>query len=1128
MFYQTWQFFSFHMHAPLFHNYQSFPNFTSTMTDKPLKIYKASAGSGKTYKLTLQYLVLLFKNPNAYKRILAVTFTNKASSEMKQRIIEKLFELSGGGNEARDYREYLLKNKLVKDEAEIREKAARMLSTILNDYSGFYVETIDKFFQRVIRGFTREIGLQNSYNLELNTGRVLAEAIDLLLLGMDEDEDLKQWLVQFAEENLLEGKSWNIHSDVLNLAQEVFKESYQSIHEEVADPAMRKELFNSFRSNLLKEKAVFENFLKTRAVKALKIIEQGGLEISDFKYGGSSIPNIFKKIVTQPIQGLEPGVRPERGLDNPEEWFTKNSEKKAEIIAAFENGLNQLLNEILKYWNNNKTRYFTVHSLWRNLYTFGILNNVSERINEITREKNIFLLADASLFLKRIIAENEAPFIYEKAGNYFDYFMLDEFQDTSRFQWNNFKPLIADSLASNHLNLLVGDVKQSIYRWRNSDWKILAHDIKTDFSEDWSENILLDSNYRSLENIIRFNNSVFYESKNIIRQLIEKNIPEDFDESFKKEWINLIDEIYGKSGQNIPNEHKKEKGLVKLNFFRELKSDENLEILKSKLPKLICELQDRNYRAGDIAILVRKKQEGSDIANLLMEAGHNIDSKYNFKVISNDSLYIGNNPANRFLISLLKYFNQPDDLLNNTFLKNEYTGYLSESGNNWTNDHHSLFSAKVNEGILIEKNVHFTELNKELPRLKTLALYELVEELIRIFHLNEHPDNLAFIQALQDEVLEFLRKESADISSFLRYWEDAKLKSTLQVSEAQDAIRIITIHKAKGLQFKTVIIPFLDWKTGPETSGNMAAILWPSIQDKGFSEFSHYPVVNTSKLKDTLFTRDYHEEMFRSYVDNLNLAYVAFTRAENELHVYSNIGKETDHPKTIGDLIFGILQKETEPIKDYPGLIMSQYFDRDALVYSQGESNFQEKNLAEISGEITTYLDFYPVKQKTGILSLNHKNIYISDLLEEESMQTGFGTQMHEIFASIGTNKDVQEALRRAWLKGLITSGERSRMESEINGKLQQNPFKSWFSGEYTIKSESDLLDGNGEIVRPDRVMIKPGELIILDYKFGKHKSSVYQKQLMDYARVLTDCGYKNIRAFIWYYLLNDLEEVPL
>ncbi len=1091
-----------------------------------LKLYTASAGSGKTYQLALSYIRELFADPGSYRKILAVTFTNKAAAEMKKRILEKLHQLSRGDIDAKDYADFLIAKGLANSEQHLQEKARKILVRILHDYSSFYVQTIDSFFQWVIRGFTREIGLQNGYNLELDRQSVLSEAVDRLIFSMDEDVELKDWLIKFAEEKVTEGKTWDFSSDLFMLGNEVFKENYQSVQNEAEDREVRKLKFNSLLNKLNKKIFSFENALKSRAGKAMELIHTEGLEISDFKYGSSGVITLFTKALNRPIIKLEPKKRNRSGAEDIANWATAGSTNESKVKKLAKDHLQQLLIEMLNIWDNDLKVYQTAILLKNNIYTFGILSDISDRIREVTRDKNLFLISDAPLFLKKIIADNDAPFIYEKAGNYFTAYMLDEFQDTSRFQWENFYPLIENGLATGEKSLVVGDVKQSIYRWRNSDWKILATELMQKISPGRIENIPLNTNFRSAENIIAFNNSIFQSVPHILKNLVKSKLPEEGFQDYQDYWTQLIDAIYGDPGQNAFLSSSGNKGYISHRFFENTDKSSHREIISEWIPELVKDLQDRNYRAGDITFLVRSANEGREVARILMAGPGENQDKYNFNVISNDSLFLVNNPAVKFLISLLKFLNQSRDELNLSIIKHEYVSYLrknSEEQINW----HRIFNNRGSTALSDLPDKNFTSFINQLDELRRLPLYELSEKLISIFELNQSEEKLAYVQAFQDEIMKFVRKETSDISAFLQYWENTGQTLTLNVSETQDALRIMTIHKAKGLEFKVVVIPFCDWGLPPESTGSRKTTLWPSTSKTGYDEFSHLPVFYSSAMKESHFSVEFFEETFRTYVDNLNLLYVAFTRAGKELHSCSRLEKNISN---VGDVIHEIISNQNQSKKntEFPSADLTSAYHPDMAFFAYGSPEDNTPDKQKTKKLHTRLLKDYPVNDRTLALNLNHKNIYLSDLKEDYRNRTGYGTQMHEIFSDIKTVDDIDKAVRKAWLKGLLNSEDRDNIQEDLQNKLFKVPFNEWFSGKLHCKTEADLYTSAGEIIRPDRVMITGNKAIILDYKFGNKKKSSYQDQIREYGRALLSAGYDEVNLYLWYYNLDVLEEVSL
>jgi len=514
-----------------------------------LTIYKASAGSGKTFRLTAEYLKILFSNQWNYKRILAVTFTNKATAEMKSRIIRELYKLSR--KESSPYLK-IIQNDLNIPEESIQIKAKQSLSLLLHDYSKFSVNTIDKFFQKIIRSFTHEVGIQPGYSVELNQSEILSLVVDKLLMDIGDNKDLRELTSSLAENKIEQGKKWDFKEDILKLAREIFNEEFKDFDIQLINKFGEKEFVKDYISQLQNIIAQFENHLKKLAKEALALIEKSGLTTEDFKYNKSSVPNYFNKIIQQNVFELKP--RTVKGTEDYKEWISQSSPKKEILENVLDHGLFKLFTEMVSFHQNKQEEYYTAIEIRKFIHTLGILTDISTKLHRYCEEQNIFLISDASQLLQVIIDNNDAPFIYEKAGSIYRFFMMDEFQDTSKIQWENFKPLIGNSLAQGNTNLVVGDVKQSIYRWRNSDWEILSDKIEQDFAQYQPSVIPLNSNWRSKKNIIDFNNSVFYYSSNILQQ----HFNQEFEQASSSEnpYQHKITEAYHDVIQHTPAKNK--------------------------------------------------------------------------------------------------------------------------------------------------------------------------------------------------------------------------------------------------------------------------------------------------------------------------------------------------------------------------------------------------------------------------------------------------------------------------------------------------------------------------------------------------------------------------------------------
>jgi ATP-dependent helicase/nuclease subunit A len=1075
-----------------------------------LSIVCASAGSGKTHKITSEFLKLLFRETDNFRYILAVTFTNKATEEMKSRIIGELHRLSA--NQDSEYLEFIMERTGFPERI-VRTKSDIILKKILHDYSRFSVSTIDSFFQKIVRSFTREIGIQHGYTIELDTDNVLKEAIDRLFLETDNDVSLREWLIKFAVNRTEEGKSWNFKNDIFELGREVFKEEFREFSDIISGKLKNKEFLAGYVSDLYKIIKHFENFLVLKGTEGLELISSFKLSVDDFSYKQSGPAGYFLKLTDRNFQ--KPGSRVLEAVNNPGKWYSKASEMKDRIKEIFEKGLNKILIDIIDFFGKNYNDYITSGTILSNIFTLGILADITREILQYTNERNLFLLSDASAFLNKIIENNDAPFIYEKTGNYYHHFMIDEFQDTSGFQWNNFRPLIDNSISQNYDNMVVGDAKQSIYRWRNTDWEILTEKVFNDFYRESINTYTLDKNWRSHKKIVDFNNSFFIRAAKVLQDNFNNELSEFEIHPDSEKLKNNIVNIYNDVRQLCAISDNAEKGYIKIQIT-DNKDDNHI---KENLINILKELQDKGYRLKDIAVLTRKKEEGKDIADFLIEHKKNNKSgdKYRYEVISDESLYMVSSSAVKFLIAVLKFFINKDDNINNYFLISEYLNYIKagDTNNNEikienlnTKDFNTLFKELLQDSFI-----------KSVDYLKSLSLYEMVERLIEIFSLNNIAGELPFIQAFQDLVLDYSNKNSSNIYSFLEYWEDIGSKRSISISEAQDAIRIMTIHKAKGLEFKAVILPYCNWRIDNHPKKQ---IIWCKPSKKPFSELDIVPVYYSKNLKDTLFASEYYVEKLKIYVDNLNLLYVAFTRASDALYCLTDTGSKTSGKiSAVSDLffhIFSVSHEDNELNKDDPNvLLFDKYYSKDDQVFEYGilENIEPDKYYAEYP---VSRIREYPSADSRKKLRIAYQ---VSDFFtpdtEIRAKPLNYGKIMHEIFADIVAIDDIEKATERVYLEGKIGLSERNSILRDLKQIFNDVQIRSWFSDDWKVLNEKDIILPDGSVRRPDRVIIKDNKAIIIDYKFGIIERKEYLDQIREYGILLKEMGYDNVESYVWY-----------
>ena len=792
---------------------RNFPTFTSKqILMSALTIYKASAGSGKTYTITGEYIKLLFADPENYRHILGVTFTNKATAEMKSRIVFELFKLSRG--EKSGYTDMIFDNKLA-EPGRIEGKASYILSKILHDYSHFTISTIDSFFQRVIRTFAREVGFFQGFELELDQEKVLTAAIDQMIYQLDKYPDLKNRLVKFAEEKILEGKSWNINKDIESLGKELFRENFRELADRLYEKISKKGFLDTFQAKLNKEEEVIENEIRAKASQAVMIMEQFGLKSDDFNRKGTGIGAHFLKASTaKTFADWKVSDTIKNHLDNPDAWSAKKSEKKSIIENAYHQGLNRILWELLQIYADKLPIYNSIQAVQKHIYVLGMIADLQAEIRSYTTDRNLFLISDTAELLYKLIDGSDAPFVYERTGSFINHFMIDEFQDTSQLQWKNFKPLIVNSLAENNANWVVGDVKQSIYRWRNSDWTILSGKIEKEILPHRSEQHNLQYNWRSSANIIKFNNTFF---RNAIDVLTAND--DNSENITGNEFNRVLGDAYAGFGQVVPDQNKEMKGLVQIEFVsvEDKKSRDWQNSVLEKLPQCINQVQDGGYSLSDAAILVRTRAEAKLISDFLLNYQKtNPDSGYRYDILSGDSLLLKNSEVVKWIVAFFRYIIAPDDSENLAFLVYQYFHFIKKDEDN---EHAGIFSPGGEAKLPVEIESFFSERS-----VMHMSVYELTDHIILYFGLPGLKDELPFLLAFQDMMQDYTKKEPVDINSFLRWWDDHQDKKVISMPDSQNAMRLMTFHSSKGLEFPVVIIPFGDWEFMKH--GNDAPILW--------------------------------------------------------------------------------------------------------------------------------------------------------------------------------------------------------------------------------------------------------------------------------------------------------------
>lgn len=1071
-----------------------------------LTVYRASAGAGKTHKLTGEYLTLLFNGPGAFRRILAVTFTNKATDEMKNRIVSELYNLASGKKS--DYVN-LLQSAYSLTEEQVRKQAEKILIDILHDYSAFNISTIDRFFQQTMRAFTREIGLQGGYGIEMDQELVLTAAIDSLLgdLEKPESKELLGWLLRFAEDKIESGGEWNLRKDIMALSREVFKESYKTFSEQVNRDISDKKALETYKNDLYGIIRSVEANAKELGERGLAIMNKYGLKQEDFSRGNITV-SLFAKLAQGEMK--TPNATFCNIADNIDACFKKTTPigTRQIIGCAFDDGLNDCIKGIIALFGN-LTAYNTAREIVRYYYTLGILTDVSRQIAAYREEKNIMLIADTTELLNKVIGGSDTPFVYEKTGTHVDHYMIDEFQDTSGMQWNNFRPLIEESLSHDRANLIVGDIKQSIYRFRNSDWKLLDKQVKADFSVEQLREETLKDNWRSCRHIVEFNNALFTALPEVLQVFYNETLSaSSLHEEQQAEYFTKIMSAYNKSYQQVPPPFQEKDGHVRIEFLSGDEEKDWKEEAMKRIPGILQQLQDNGYALKDIAILVRTNQEGAKVADTLLNYKEEHPSEqYHYDIISDDALFISSSAAVRFIISVLRYLKNPEDRINGRI---------------------ALYAYQVLTGIFGTEETSFPpEIIRSLHALSRQSLYEITEGLFRLFATNFPENEQVFVQAFLDMVSEYGQKESADLGRFLKWWDETGYKKTIATPDAQNAIRIMTVHKSKGLGFKAVIVPFGDWEIDHKPT--KPVILWCHPDEKPFDRLHLVPVRYGQGLANTIFAEDYFRERLHAFIDNLNTLYVAFTRAKEELIVFS------PRPKKIDEKTGDVERISTLTDALWAGIHTTTSTTRDGEPLISLPDSF---NLADGIFELGNW--WHPVSKKEHgeteeIEMTNLKSISPDDRLRLRLHGKGFffdnerrkhGTLMHEVLSHIHTRKDIPVSVETYRLSGVINKEEAAELKQKLGNLLNNPEVVPWYNGEARILNEVDILFGNGLSKRPDRVMITGDRVIVVDYKFGEHPDKRYHSQVRNYLKLIRQMGYEQVEGYLWYVELDQIEAV--
>ncbi|PCJ27381.1 MAG: hypothetical protein COA97_03685 [Flavobacteriales bacterium] len=1031
--------------------------------------YNSSAGSGKTYTLVKEYLKIALEttNPNQYKHILAVTFTNKAASEMKERIIDALKALSSD-EELIGTPKFLLDD-LVKPTTEeglginaneISARSKRVLKSILHSYNDFGVSTIDKFTHRIIRTFAHDLQLPLNFDIELDDREVLGAAIDLLIAEVGTNEKLTKLLLEYTSKKAEAEENWHIERDLFEFSKNLLKDDGELYLENIRKLSIKD--FDKIKTQLYQQTKEFEAEVKQLGEDGLDFIKSKGIEVSSFSR--SFFVNYWKDLAT--LKKFEPTATTTKIINGEQNWYAaKVDDAQKQLIDTHQNEFISQYNESRTYLDKFEGDYQVNKLIIKNLYNLAVLNEIEKTVLEFKKDNNVLSISDFNKRIAKIVESEPIPFIYERLGEKYNHYLIDEFQDTSIIQWHNLIPLIDNSLGNGKFNMVVGDAKQAIYRWRGGEVeqiinlpKIYNHknnplllEREAALDRNFSEKIL-STNYRSKAEIVQFNNDFF--------QSVAGNLSEKYQKLYK----GLAQEYDAK---NIG-------GGVSVEFLEE--SDNKLyrvSVLKN-IFNIIEEARAANYLLSDVAILTRSNNDGSEIASFLLEN--------NINVISSESLLLNNSDEVTFLLSLFRYLSYPNDKHHQVQLLNYLTKHYND-------DLFEVFETNKESTVisyLNSKGIHI-----DTKKIANYSLYELAEYLVVTFGFDTKVD--VYIQFLLDKIHEYASRNDNSVINFIEWWESKADKFSIVIPEGINAIRVMSIHKSKGLEFPVVIFPFA-------TSAVKASEKFFWTNDTNIEGLTSVIIPISESLTKTRFVSVYEDEMDKSRLDLVNVLYVALTRPKDRLYIISRMRKKPSKHGSTADYLYDFC--ESKPDRK----VADNHF-RFGLFTDNTNKEIKENN--DILFESVNYNNW------RGKIQISYQAPKVWDVENPEAIG-GYGTLIHNILSQIKTEKDIESALISAVRKGLITEAELPIIKTEIQNIFKIEGVAELFLEEDKIINEASILSKNGESLIPDRVVIKNNSVIIVDYKTGKEEKKHF-KQLEEYKIVLSEMGYTNIESYLLY-----------
>ncbi len=1124
-------------------------------------MYKASAGAGKTYTLAAEFIANLlndFKTAREpHRHQLAITFTRKATTEMKERILENLYELAHCVEEQQAFLNVVRQKLLVPaSDREISLMTRSLLRQILHGYDRFHVTTIDSFFQSLLSNLAHELGLTATFKVDLNNDDLLQRGVDKMLQGLESDSQELKWVSQYIEQRLEDDsdKSWRVEHSLSNLARELTKESYVKQRRLLQNFTLDNDLAKRYRDVLhsLKKNSIEEIQQSAQDAENFIVGSEGYSRISR----GGDVEKYLHRAMEYKFSTTDPSNTVLKIVDDSGKAL-KAADKKTGKYDGWASDLSNHLEQLLTTIDNAN---FTINSCDLSLQHFNelrLLDAISASVQELNTENDTFLLAYTPILFAEMVGQSEASFVFERAGTQFNHVMIDEFQDTSELQWTNLRNLFVENIAHGNSCMLVGDVKQGIYRWRGGDWSGLAN-IKDDAITDIQT---LDSNFRSGEKIVNFNNAIFVKMAQVIADASEGDAAGEG---------GVLTSLYAED--LVKQNPVREGGFVRV--LIEKKPEKTTSSAKNKADAIeasednegetaefspeddLREQIMRLYRAGvpfdKMGILVRNNKDSGKLIEYFAEyeKEHAHDKDFvRIELVSDEAYVLSASRGVQLIVKALQYIhNRTDEVALNYVLK------------------HCPEEAKDKvHGLLVEWSKQSYQM---------LPFYDLIQQFIHYLELDKQPGEASYLYSLLDMVVAFLDDNVPDIGRFLQVCEESLGKKSVPASVVK-GVRILTIHKSKGLDFHSVFIPYCNWEL--VSSGQKQSMIWTSPQEVPFNEIPLLPVKLSAAAENSIYKDEYLQELRNQRIENLNLLYVAFTRARQNLVICApKLPRNYDKSivpalqKTITqlgwtDLFHGDVRLEEDDTQIL--LEIAQPSTAECIVATQTTSLEEGKPAKVVNEKTKNPFKINAITERVNLETSNHDvkfrqsqsaRLYNAALME--AVQAGNadgdaanmsntseldleffakreaaqrrGTLLHHLMEEIESEADVETVLQSAICEGKIAPIEEvGEMRKLLHRAMEHEIAKEWFDGTWQLYRECTILtrdeNGNVHAPRPDRVMMRGDEAIVVDYKFGLPRPD-YHEQVRHYCQLLQQMGKQNVKGYLWYVASGIVEPVSL